>query len=153
MHFLRPLYVVLAVLGAIVVVRTFVMPDDFGVHEGGYMYGWYRQGNIEDWKAIKVKYRGKAYCKDCHADEEHQILSSPHRIIECENCHGPALDHPGEPARLDKDRSRELCLRCHAHLPYRATPRGEIEGIDPDKHNPGVECVTCHNPHKASKPF
>jgi predicted CXXCH cytochrome family protein len=153
MHFLRPLYVVLALAGIILIARTFVVPKDFGVHEGGYMYGWYRKGSIDDWKAFKAKYHGKEYCNVCHDKQEQQILSSPHRIIQCEDCHGPALEHPADPAKLTIDRRRELCLRCHSFLPYPTSKRSEIKGIDPEKHNPGLGCVGCHNPHQASKPF
>ncbi len=72
--------------------------------------------------------------------------------IECENCHGPALEHPSDPQKLTIDRSRELCLRCHTYLPYPTSKRAEMKGIDPDQHNPGGECVGCHNPHQGSKP-
>jgi hypothetical protein len=54
MHVLRPLYVVLALAGMILIARIFVVPEDFGIHEKGYMYGWYRKANEEEWKAFKV---------------------------------------------------------------------------------------------------
>jgi predicted CXXCH cytochrome family protein len=152
MHVLRPLYVFLALAGIILIARTFVVPEDFGIHEGGYMYGWYRKGNAEAWKSVQVKYQGREYCRDCHAEQEQQILASPHKIIQCENCHGPALEHPAEPAKLTIDRERGLCLRCHTFLSYPTSQRSEIKGIDPGQHNPGLECAGCHNPHKASKP-
>jgi predicted CXXCH cytochrome family protein len=152
MHVLRPLYVVLTMVAIILIARTLFVPDDFGIHERGYMYGWYRQANIEDWKAVKVKYQGKEFCAACHAQETQKNLSSPHRIIECENCHGPAVGHPLDPPKLTIDKTRELCLRCHAHLPYPTSQRAEIKGIDPDRHNTGLPCVLCHNPHEASKP-
>ncbi|MGZ3593493.1 MAG: cytochrome c3 family protein [Syntrophales bacterium] len=152
MHVLRPLYVVLTMVAIVLIARTFFVPDDFGIHERGYMYGWYRQANIEDWKAVKVKYQGKTFCAPCHNQETQKNLSSPHRIIECENCHGPAVAHPEDPPKLTIDKTRELCLRCHAHLPYPTSQRSEIKGIDPDQHNTGLACVLCHNPHEASKP-
>lgn len=147
-HAFRPLYVVFALVGVILAARVFIVPKDFGIHERGYMYGWHRKGNEEDWKAFKVKFRTREYCADCHADESALIINSPHARIECENCHSPAIEHPQEPARLAIDRSRELCLRCHSVLPYRATERRLIPGIAPEGHNPGIECVGCHNPHK-----
>jgi len=153
MHVLRPLYVILAIVGLILVARTMVVPKDFGVQERGYMYGWYRKANEEEWKAFKVKYQGKEYCQTCHAEEEQQVNASRHKTIECENCHGPAVEHPAEPQKLILDRSRELCIRCHTYLSYPTSKRSEIKGIDPDQHNPGGECVGCHNPHQASKPL
>ncbi len=152
MHVFRPLFVVLALGAVILAARMLVVPKDFGIHERGYMYGWYRKASEEDWKKIRVKYQGGDYCKDCHAEPFRQHLSSPHGIIECENCHGPASDHPSNPQKLSIDRSRELCLRCHTHLLYATSKRAEIRGINPDGHNVGLECVGCHDPHRASKP-
>jgi len=152
MHVLRPLYVVLVVAGMILIARTFVVPGDFGIHESGFMYGWYRKSNEEEWKAFKPKYQGRAYCQDCHADSGQQLRSSGHKPIECENCHGPAQGHPDNPPKLTLDRSRDLCLRCHTFLAYPTSQRSEIKGVDPENHNPGGECVACHNPHSASKP-
>ena len=152
MHVFRPLLVVLALGAAILAARTLVVPKDFGIHERGYMYGWYRKASEEDWKKLQVKYQGRDYCKDCHTEPFRRLHSSPHGMIECENCHGPAIDHPSDPQKLSIDRSRELCLRCHSHLPYPTSKRAEIRGIDPDGHNVGLECVSCHDPHRASKP-
>lgn len=152
MHVMRPLYVVLAVTVIILIARAFLVPDDFGIHEQGYMYGWYRKANVEDWKSVAVKYRGHEYCQACHSMQDKKVQSSSHKIIECENCHGPALGHPAAPPKLTIDRSRELCLRCHTYLAYPTSQRSEIKGIDPDQHNIGVECVICHHPHEASKP-
>jgi hypothetical protein len=111
------------------------------------MYGWHRESNEEDWKKIKVKYQGKEYCKDCHTEKYTKNMASKHKIIQCENCHGPAIDHPDDPPKLAIDKSRELCLRCHFPLPYPSSGRAKLKSIDPDKHNPGMECSTCHNPH------
>jgi len=152
MHVLRPLYVVLALAAIILIARIFLIPGDFGIHEQGYTYGWYRGSNITEWKNFTVKYQGREYCNTCHTDEARKLLSFPHKAIECENCHGPALSHPDDPPKLVLDRSRELCLRCHARLFYQNTQRSQIKGINPDQHNPGLQCVLCHNPHEASKP-
>ncbi|MHB8881979.1 MAG: cytochrome c3 family protein [Thermodesulfovibrionales bacterium] len=149
-HVYRPLLVVFGLVVLVLLIRPFYVPKDFGVHERGYMYGWYRQSNTEDWKKVKVKYQGSEYCKDCHADKLESISQSPHMIIQCENCHGPAIDHPSDPEKLTIDRSRGQCLRCHAKLSYPKSSRAGIKGIDPDTHNADTECVSCHNPHKPS---
>ncbi|HEX9021507.1 MAG TPA: cytochrome c3 family protein [Nitrospirota bacterium] len=146
-HVLRPFIVFLGIVALILIARMFFVPRDFGIGERGYMYGWHRKGNEQDWKNFKVKYQGKEYCKDCHTDRYNSINKTPHRIIECEDCHGPAIDHPSDPPKLTIDRSRELCLRCHYPLPYPTSGRSRIRGIDPDTHNPGTECSSCHNPH------
>ncbi len=152
MHVLRPLYVFLALAAVIFLAGTAVVPRDFGIHERGYMYGWFREGNIQDWKNVQPKYRGRDDCRDCHAGAAQEVQSSPHKIIECEDCHGPAREHPSEPPKLSIDRSRALCLRCHAYLAYPTSQRSQIKGIDPEEHNPGAECAGCHNPHQAMKP-
>ena len=152
MHVLRPLYVVLAVVALILAARTLMVPKDFGIYDRGYMFSWYRKANEEEWKNVKVKFQGRDYCQDCHGDPFQQLRSSRHAIIECENCHGPAIGHPAEPQKLPIDRSRELCLRCHTNLPYPTSKRAEIKGIDPNEHNAGLECVGCHDPHRATKP-
>ncbi len=149
-HVFRPLVVVVGLVCLILIFRMFYVPKDFGVHGRGYMYGWYRKNNIQFWKDFKVKYQGTEYCKDCHSDKYESIMTTPHAIIPCEDCHGPAIEHPSEPQKLAIDKSRGLCLRCHSSLPYPTSGRSEIRGIDPDTHNPDVECVMCHNPHKPS---
>lgn len=147
-HAYRPLYLVIALVIVILVARAIIVPKDFGMHEKGYMYGWYRKASEDDWKNIKVKYKGKEYCKDCHSANYEIISTTPHTIIQCENCHSPAIDHPASPEKLEINRSRELCLRCHAKLPYEQSGRAWIRGINNEEHNPGMECVGCHNPHK-----
>ncbi len=149
-HVWRPLYVVIGIVVLILIIRVFYVPADFGVHERGYMYGWYREGNIKEWMNVKVKYQGEEYCKGCHPDKLESIMKTPHAIIQCENCHGPAMEHPSEPPKLKIDKSREQCLRCHFPLLYPTSGRANIRGIDPEKHNPGIECVMCHNPHSPS---
>ncbi len=148
-HVWRPLFVVIGIVVLILIARQFLVPRDFGIHERGYMYGWHNKSNEEFWKnEIAVKYRSVEYCKDCHSDKYSSIMQTPHAIIQCENCHGPAREHPSDPPKLPIDRSRAQCLRCHYPLAYPTSGRANIRGIDPEKHNPDMECSMCHNPHK-----
>jgi len=146
-HVFRPLLVVAILVAIFFLVRSFMVPNDFGVHEDSYTYHWYREGNIGDWEAVSVKYQGSEYCGSCHEGEADLAARGFHKIIQCENCHGPASLHPKDPPKLDIDRTRELCLRCHTQLDYPSSGRADIRGIDPETHNRGVECVECHNPH------
>ncbi len=146
-HVWRPLIVALIAIALLLIARAIMVPDDFGVHGDSFTYNFYRKGSINDWKEMEVKYKGKAYCVECHEEKVEENLSSPHRIIQCENCHGPARNHPDDPEFLEIVSKRDLCLRCHDLLPYPNSLRGEIIGIDPDEHNAGSQCIECHNPH------
>lgn len=150
-HRWRPLIGVAILAGLFLGARQIMVPGDFGVHERGYMYGWHRKGNEAEWKGVTVKYRGREYCRPCHQRNYDSILPSPHGGIGCENCHGPALDHPRDPRTMRIDRSRALCIRCHCRLPYGNGGRGAIRGIDPVTHNPEEECTLCHYPHDPRK--
>ena len=145
-HVWRPLILVFVVVAIFFGIRTFLVPKDFKVYDKGFMYSYHRKSNEAEWANFKVKYKGREYCADCH-DEYGRNMSSPHKIIQCENCHGPAVDHPDNPDKLPIDRSRELCLRCHIKLLYPTSKRAEIKGIDPEKHHPEAACYTCHDPH------
>lgn len=147
-HVWRPLYLVLAVIALILLGRHFYVPRDFGVHGKNFTYGFHRASNIPEWQAVAVKYQGREGCNDCHPEEVKANASSKHALIQCENCHGPALNHPEDPEKLVIDKSRDLCLRCHAALPTPGSQRARIKGIAPDNHNQGTPCSDCHNPHK-----
>lgn len=138
---------VAGIVAVILAARAVLVPADFGAHDRGYMYGFHRLGNEADWKAQEPLYKTDSYCEGCHPDKVEMRASSPHVIIPCEDCHGPAGNHPDDPPKLAIDPGREQCLRCHAYLPYPTSGRAVIRGIDPEKHNPGMECRLCHNPH------
>ncbi|MDP2277261.1 MAG: cytochrome c3 family protein [Nitrospirota bacterium] len=147
--------IAVAGFGGLIAVRKALVPS-FQAVDGDYRYQWHRVDNEKEWKDFPVKYKGAGYCKDCHAGQYAKITASRHAKVQCENCHNPAVNHPDNPPKLAVDRSRELCLRCHSSLPYRPVvyvelPKGavQLKMKNPDEHNPGVECVTCHNPHNA----
>lgn len=149
--------VVICILGVsgLVGVRKIIAPS-FAATNGDYRYQWHRVANEQEWKTYKIKYQGSASCSDCHSEQCEKIGASMHAKIQCENCHGPAIDHPDKPAKLPIDRGRGLCLRCHASLPYRPLVYAELpkktvqlKMQNPEEHNAGMECVTCHDPHKA----
>jgi predicted CXXCH cytochrome family protein len=149
-HVWRPLIVVLGFVAVLLVARLFVVPEDFGVHERGYMYGFHRLGNEREWQNFPVKYQSLSpdfSCNDCHEEQFASIERARHRMIPCENCHGAALSHPEKPEKLTIDRSRDLCIRCHVLLFTPSSDRSAIPGIDPDTHNAEMECAECHNPH------
>ncbi len=149
-HVWRPLYVVIGLVACILVFRMFYVPSDFGVQDRGYTFGFHRLGNEQEWKDFPAKYKSSAYCAECHEENAASLAQSGHGIIPCEDCHGPAKEHPDNPEKLAIDRSRGLCLRCHSQLYMPSSQRNDLPGIDPKSHNPGIECAECHNPHNPS---
>ncbi|EKD37665.1 MAG: cytochrome c family protein [uncultured bacterium] len=146
-HVWRPLFVVLGLVAVLLVARVFVVPKDFGIQDRGYMYGFHRLGNEQEWQNFPAKYQSNASCNDCHEEEFAANQLARHKMIPCENCHGAALGHPENPEKLAIDRSRELCIRCHAGLFTPTSARSAIPGIDAAAHNPEMVCSECHNPH------
>jgi predicted CXXCH cytochrome family protein len=148
-HVLRPLWVAIGLVGTIFVARAFMVPDDFGVHGQNFTYGYHRLSNIQEWKDFPVKYQGRESCgsADCHETNLALLDGSTHETVECENCHGPSIDHPDPNEFLPLDKTRELCLRCHAFLEYPNSDRGELMSIVDRTHKRRYECVECHNPH------
>ena len=150
-HVLRPLWAAIGLVLLILIARPFLVPDDFGVHGKSFTYGYYRLSNVQEWKDFPVKYQGRDYCAGCHADHVAQNSASSHQSIQCENCHGAAAGHPGEIAKLTVDKSRELCLRCHADLGYPNSSRASLPSIDGERHKRNRECSKCHNPHNPAE--
>ena len=146
-HVLRPLWVAIGLIAVVLVARQFLVPPDFGVHGESFTYHFYRQGNVQEWKDVPVKYVGQERCARCHEDISAAHAGAKHAAIQCENCHGPAAGHPRQVKELPVDRSREQCLRCHQHLPYPSSLRMALPAIDGESHRPRRECRACHDPH------
>ncbi len=149
-HVWRPLFVVIGLVVCILTFRMFYIPDDFGAQDRGYTFGFHRLSNEQEWKDYTAKYKGAEYCNECHFEKVDSLSQSQHEMIQCENCHGAAFDHPENPEKLVIDSSRDLCIRCHSELYMPSSGRNDIPGIDPNQHNVGTECSECHNPHNPS---
>jgi len=149
-HVLHPLWLAIGLVATILIARQFMVPDDFGIHGDSFTYNFHRLSNEQEWKDFPVKYQGKEYCKDCHKENYKANRRSPHKKLECENCHGPAgpgSTHPDEVEFMPVNTSRDLCLRCHSDLGYPGTARAELPQIKDHQHKRRKECADCHNPH------
>lgn len=146
-HVLHPLWVAIGLVGLILVARQFLVPDDFGVHGDSFTYNYYRLGNVQEWRDFPVKHLGRDSCIECHEDNVRSIRRSPHKRVECENCHGPSGNHPDDVEYLPTDTSRSLCLRCHAFLGYPNTARADMPTVKDRLHKRRRECIECHYPH------
>ena len=80
-HVFRPLFVAIEAVVLLLLFRHSVVPDDFGVSDN-FTYGFHRAESIDDWKAVSVKYRGKAYCEECHSDIYDENMTSMHKYIQ-----------------------------------------------------------------------
>ncbi|MEJ2274233.1 MAG: cytochrome c3 family protein [Woeseiaceae bacterium] len=147
-HVLHPVWVAIGLIGLILLARLFLVPDDFGVHGDSFTYSFHRLSNIQEWKEFPVKYQGRDACAECHEDKFRKHRRGQHKRLECENCHGPAANHPEEVEFLPLNRERSLCLRCHADLEYpETTGRTYMPAIVDRRHRRSRECASCHNPH------
>ena len=146
-HVFRPLFAALALVALILTARQIMVPSDFGVQGDSFTYNFHRASSVTEWKNFPVSYKGSQYCAECHDENTESIARSKHSIIQCENCHGPAMNHPDDPEALTIDKSRDLCQRCHAELPYPGSHRKDIPSMSPDEDDPEKTCVDCHNPH------
>ena len=150
-HVLHPLWVAIGLVGLIFVLRMFLVPDDFGVHGDSFTYNFYRQSNVQEWQEFPVKYQGSDSCMECHGAKVRAHRRAPHKRVECENCHGPAGNHPDDVELLPLNRDRDMCLRCHGDIEYPDTARSELPQIIDRRHKRKRECVSCHNPHDPRK--
>lgn len=146
-HVLHPLWVTIGLIGVLLLARQFLVPDDFGVHGDSFTYNYYRLANVQEWKDFPVKYQGRDSCIECHKSNVRTHRRAPHKRVECENCHGPSVNHPDDVEYLPLNTNRELCLRCHSSLEYPNNARSDLPAIKDRHHKRRRDCVECHNPH------
>ncbi len=125
--------------------RYYLVPETFGD------VGHYRAAAVDSIVAYKKKYAGHQECALCHGPITQRRLSSNHRGVACEVCHGPAADHVAAPMNVKPPAPRErgFCPLCHAYNPSRPTG---FPQIDPVGHNPLTPCISCHDPHQPEPP-
>jgi hypothetical protein len=99
--------------------------------------------------------RSDVTCGDCHDEAEGLHLRGPHRVIDCEDCHGGTEGHVRDDEKVAgvppfKSITR-LCTRCHRDL---ANRRRDAPTLNLEAHLIEVGalfsdrvCFDCHRPH------
>lgn len=135
---------VLSIAGVLVflVLRALFIPSGFGV------YGHFRAGALDDNRARKISFAGRAACETCHSDVVDARQGGKHAAIGCEACHGPLAGHAqaDDPAAEKPARPEvALCPLCHAA--NLAKPTG-FPQVDTRTHGEGGSCLGCHQAHQ-----
>ncbi|MCL4848557.1 MAG: hypothetical protein KJ066_18580 [Acidobacteria bacterium] len=139
-HVLRLVAIFAAGLVLFLMLRAWLVPDDFGV------YGHYRARALDANRDHPVVFAGAQACIDCHGDVAETRAAGRHATVSCEACHGALAAHAaGEsdeiPARPDP---RVGCERCHD---ARAGKPVAFPQVDVADHAPEGACTACHQPH------
>ncbi len=136
---LLPLFAIFIV--AFLILRHFLIPESFGEH-GHYLFN-----AVYDNQDKELHYAGGDVCADCHEDQAQSLASDMHKMISCETCHGPGLEHIETESSefIEKNSGREFCGLCHSINYARKT--NVVVQINTDEHNPEKNCIECHNPH------
>lgn len=139
-HIKRLLFIIIAIVLLFAVARIFFIPKDF------WQFGHYRGGSIAENMNRPQSYAGSSVCQTCHEDKYTTWIKSRHQTVNCETCHSAALKHTEDPSSIKplKPIARKFCLLCHGQ---NISKPKTFPQIDPGTHNPGPNCVECHNPH------
>lgn len=125
---------------AFLIVRSALIPSDFGVH------GFYRAGALADNANRPIAYAGDPACVECHDVADAARRGNRHEKVRCEACHGPMAKHAEDFAvkspRLEQP---SLCMGCH--LTLRGKP-DEFPQVVLADHFEGSPCTECHDPHR-----
>jgi hypothetical protein len=139
-HVFRVVALFAAGLLLFLVVRAWLVPDDFGV------YGHYRASAIEVNRDRPLVFAGQEACATCHSEVAGIRQAGGHARVSCESCHGALGRHAaGEsdetPAPPD---GRTGCERCHDARAGKPAGFPQVHVAD---HAPEGACTTCHQPH------
>ena len=139
-HVLRMAAIFAAGTLLFLVVRAWLVPEDFGV------YGHYRAGALADNRTPPLVFAGGAACAECHDDVVAARKGGRHERVGCEACHGALGAHAfgqtdAKPARPDP---RALCISCHDAKVGK--PPGYPQ-VHANEHAEDGPCTACHQPH------
>jgi hypothetical protein len=142
-HLLRVAAVFIVVISLFLGARFILVPKTFG------KFGHYRAAAAEETMALPTHFAGEAACLPCHPEQAKMKTGGGHRGVHCESCHGALGAHAADPKSVKATKPpeaqmRAFCGACHARNISRPAkfPQQDIE-----RHNPGLACSQCHNPH------
>src|SRR3972149_7519686 len=117
--FLLLLLVLVFVVPRVMPVPAFLI--DFGFHTRN------SEQNAEKWARVPTLFVSTSVCVDCHKDKYTLWQKGNHRVVSCENCHGPATAHIKDGAPEGLNTSRDLCGTCHARLVSRPSGFPQVD--------------------------
>ena len=109
-------------------IRRIFVPKSYG------QIGRYRAAALDDEAARPLRHAGRQACKACHEEVWRLKSGSAHKGVHCESCHGPALAHVGDPARVKPRKPsgseiRPFCTRCHGVNPSKPKSFPQIDPV------------------------
>jgi hypothetical protein len=152
-HIVRFTVLIIVVILGFFFVRSYLIPDSFGVH-GSYTYAYYRADSEKEQASLPVVYQGAQHCNACHAPQAAILKGSGHATLDCESCHGSFKAHNNNTrGRMAVSETDDACMTCHAGLAARPAGFPQIAGFaehaadQGETLRAGMTCTTCHNPH------
>jgi len=137
-HIFRLVSLILGLIVVAVIAKPFLTVDSF------YRFGHYRANAVPEIAAKAPVLQTARYCRDCHTERHALWSAGSHKSVTCEICHGAAQGHTDKnKLPIPKD-SLKLCTLCHEAMTGRPSTQPQIQL---PKHNPGQQCIVCHNPH------
>ena len=152
-HIVRFTVLIIVVILGFCFVRSYLIPDSFGVH-GSYTYAYYRADSESEQAALPIAYQGAQHCSACHAPQAAILKGSGHAALDCESCHGGFKAHNNNTLeRMAIRDSVDTCMLCHEGLNARPTDFPQISSFAAHIADqgeilmPDMNCATCHDPH------
>lgn len=152
-HIIRFAVVLVAVIAGFFTLRSFLVPDSFGVQQD-YTYGYHRGASDAEQAALPTLYTGSGKCSQCHAEATAAWQAGKHAAVACETCHGNWQAHNNNTKeKAGKDSTVQACMLCHGAVEARPADFPQI--ADMQKHvqdkggsyEKGMLCVGCHSSH------
>jgi hypothetical protein len=141
---LRLVCLTFVVVGSYAAARRLLVPPSFGEQ------GWYRGAALQELASAQPVFSGMKACDECHSEVLEQLAKGGHQALSCESCHGPSLQHAGNPdGGPPRVKFEDVdCMRCHQSSPSRPS---WLRQIEVNEHFQGDRCVGCHLPHQPNE--